>query len=343
MNRTRWRLMAACLAVLGAAIAVAGGSAGNRNGEGTLVAVPGPPAVTYGENIAYKATFTNLDTNNATFTQTKFVMPPPVAPDGAKATPELESCANGSFDPNTKVLTCEFGQLRPGQMVSLTVVWKAPPGLLKPGCENCFDADGTWLIKEGKQTNLNESFPVEELAALIGVNEEVPAVNGNHRAGGYELKGCATATETNLETNPSINASKNPVVTKFCLPASFLADGAAGGVATTITEPSGGPNFAKQSVVCIADVGQNCPEGTSKDFGPDKITFTFLVAGDALPSGYKITQVFHNSTTTPLPMCGTAAGDANEDGCVVSITPPKGNLKIWTIVTKSKTNGPWNW
>ena len=30
MNRTRWRLLVACLAVIGAAIAVAGGSAGNR-------------------------------------------------------------------------------------------------------------------------------------------------------------------------------------------------------------------------------------------------------------------------------------------------------------------------
>ena len=343
MNRTRWRLLVACLAVIGAAIAVAGGSAGNRDREGTLVAVPGPGAVTYGENIAYKATFTNKATNSAVFTQTRFVMPPPVTLDGATATPEKESCANGGFDPVTNVLTCEFGQLQPGKSVELTVVWKAPPGESNAGCTNCLIADGTWFIKEGKDTNGNETLPVQAKAALIGVNELNPDVNSNHRAGGYELLGCATTAETNLQTNPSINASTNPVVTKFCLPASFAASGAADGVATTITEPSGGPNFAKQSVVCIADVGQNCPEGTSKDFGPDKITFTFLVAGDALPSGYKITQVFHNSTTTPLPMCGTLAGDANEDGCVVSITPPKGNPKIWTIVTTSETNGPWSW
>ena len=51
--------MVACLAVIAAAIAVAGGSAGNRDGTGTLVPQPGPGAVTYGENFAYKATFTN--------------------------------------------------------------------------------------------------------------------------------------------------------------------------------------------------------------------------------------------------------------------------------------------
>ena len=67
MNRTRGRLVVACVAVIGAAIAVAGGSAGNRNGIGTLEAVPGPGAVTYGENIAYKATFKN--DSGSVFTQ----------------------------------------------------------------------------------------------------------------------------------------------------------------------------------------------------------------------------------------------------------------------------------
>ena len=345
MNRTRWRLLVACLAVIGAAIAVAGGSAGNRDREGTLVAVPGPGAVTYGENIAYKATFTNKATNSAVFTQTRFVMPPPVTLDGAKATPEKESCADGGFDPITNVLTCEFGQLQPGKSVELTVVWKAPPGESNAGCTNCLIADGTWFIKEGKDTNGNETLLVQAKAALIGVNELNPDVNSNHRAGGYELKGCATAEETNLQTNPSIDAKKNPVVTKFCLPASFVASGAAEGVSSTITEPASGPNFARQSVVCIANVGQNCPEGTSKDFGPhDFVTFEFRVAADALPNGYKITQVFHNSPTA-LPQCdpdpNVAPGD---NGCVVSINLVNDQgKKTWVIIARSETNGPWTW
>ena len=341
MNRTRWRLVMACLAVVVAAVAVAGGSAGNRNGEGTLVAVPGPGAVNFGENIAYEATFTNKNQNSgAVFTQTKFVMQPPVGPGNTKAAPARESCANGGFDA-AGVLTCEFGQLRPGESVSLKVVWTAPAGV--NGCTNCLDADGTWLIKEGKPTNLNESFPVKELADLIGVNELEPVVNGNIHAGGYELAGCTAASTTNLSTNTSISASKNPVATSFCLPASFVASGAADGVAATITEPAGGTNFARQSEVCIAEVGQNCPDGAAKNFGPDMITFTFSVADAALPNGYKITQVFHNSLLQPLPKCGTFEAATSENGCVVSITPPKGNPKIWTIVTQAKTNGPWSW
>ena len=42
MKRARGRLLVACLAVAAAAIAVAGGSAGNRVGTPTLEAVPGP-------------------------------------------------------------------------------------------------------------------------------------------------------------------------------------------------------------------------------------------------------------------------------------------------------------
>lgn len=340
MGKTRLRLALACVAIVAAAIGAAGGSAGNRNGEGTLVAVPGPGAVTYGENIAYQATFTNLNTSGSVFTQTKFVMAPPVGPGGAEATPERASC--GSFDANN-VLTCEFGQLQPGDTLTLTVVWKAPAGASQPGCSECLIADGTWLIKEGKQTNANESFPVQEKAALLGVNDIDPTLSSLFRAGGYELEGCDTDNPTSLTTATAIDAATNPVVSSFCLPASFQPTTAGGGVASTITEPSGGPNFARQSEVCIAAPGQNCPGGTPATFGGEFITFTFKVAADALPSGYKITQVFHNTLAQPLPMCGTPEAATSENGCVVSITPPKGPPKIWTIVAKAKTNGPWNW
>jgi hypothetical protein len=342
MKRTRWRLMVACLAVIGAAVAVAGGSAGNRSGHGTLVPQPGPGFVTYGENIAYRATFTN--DSGSVFTQTKYVMPPPVAPAGEKATPVAASC--GTFDGNG-VLSCDFGQLRPLETVALTVVWKTPSGASKPGCTNCLTADGTWLIKEGKTTNGNETFPVSALASLIGVSSNDP-VNAKQTAGGFELQGCNSTNPTSLSTDQALEATTNPVTTSYCLPASFTAS-AADGVASTITEPgSNSPNFAHQSEVCIAKPQTNCGDSTyvPADFGPDVVTFTFRVADDALQAPgqpkYTITQVFHNSPTA-LPMCDTLGGLSNPDGCVVSITPPKGNPKTWTIVTKAKRNGPWSW
>ena len=343
MNRARWRLTVTCLAVIGAAIAVAGGSAGNRNGTGTLVPVPGPGSVTYGENIAYKATFSNDNTSSgAVFTQTKYVMPPPVAPGGVPVTPVASSC--GAFDANN-VLTCEFGQLRPGQSVELTVVWNVRADPSKPGCSvstvtSCLNADGTWLIKEGKPTNLNESFPVNAKASLIGTSVTDP-VNANQRAGGYELTGCGAQNPTSLTTNQALDATTNPIATSFCLPASFLPTGAAGGVATTITEPSSSAaNYARHSEVCIAQPGANCPDGAAATFGGEFIVFTFRVADGALPKGFKITQVFHNSLAQALPDC--AVDSTKPDGCVVSIVLDQ-KTKIWTIVAKAKTNGPWDW
>lgn len=348
MHRTHWRLLVACLAVIGAAIAVSGGSAStptnNRDGVGTLVPQPGPGAVTYGENIAYHATFTNQ--SGSVFTQTKFVMAPPVGPAGEQATPVAASC--GTFD-SKGVLTCEFGQVRPLAVVELTVVWKSPSGgTSKQGCTDCLVADGTWLIKEGKDTNGNETFPVNALASLIGATNDPlkEIVNANQHAGGFELQGCSKSNPTSLSTNQQLDATTNPVATSFCLPASFTA-GAASGVASTITEPaSGASNFAQESDVCIAKPQTNCGDSTYQPaVFTDFVTFTFRIAADALPKPakgtYTITQVFHNGNL--LPKCTDENALSNPDGCVVSITPPKGNPKIWTIVVQAKTNGPFTW
>jgi hypothetical protein len=344
MKRTRLRLGVACLAVVAAAFAVSGGSAGNRDGQPTLEVVPGPAAVTYGENIAYTATFYN--NTNSMFTQVRFVMAPPTGLGTDVATPVTSSCGADAFDPVTNVLTCNVGQLAPGvaNKLTVTVVWKAPEGATKSGCFECLSATGTWLIKEGKDTNGNETFALTRKASLLGVNDADPTLSNLNRAGGYELGACATGG-TNLSTNTALDATKNPVVSSFCLPASFQPANAAGGVASTITEPSGGANFARQSLICIAKPGENCPDGTPATFDDQFIVFTFKVADAALPNGFKITQVFHNSTTTALPKCKPLDADNTDpNGCVVSIDPPKGpGIKTWTIVAKAKTNGPWNW
>src|SRR5262245_19774800 len=98
MNRTRWRLMVACLAVIGAAIAVAGGSAGNREGVVTFVALPGPGSVTYAEKLAYRSTFDN--TAGSMFTQIRFVQTRPTATLGGTtytAVLAKTSCASGAW------------------------------------------------------------------------------------------------------------------------------------------------------------------------------------------------------------------------------------------------------
>jgi len=353
MNRTRGRLVVACLALIGAVIAVAGGSAGNRNGVGSLEALPGPGTVTYGENISYEAKFTNNNlTSGSVFTQTKFVMSPPVGPDGTPATPVATSC--GAFD-DQDVLTCSFGKLVPGATVTLTVTWKAPGTASQPGCLvdvvagiHCLKADGTFLIKEGKQTNFNESFPVSEDASLIGVSDN-DAVNRNKRAGGFETTGfttpdCETGS-SNLATHQDLS-SANKVSTSFCLP-TFSTDKIDQGLAAWIVEEARtgglGHPYLGQSTICVAEFGANCgPPGSyvEHDFGTTTpITVTIRVLDSALLPGDSITQMFHNGV--PLLSCLTNATD--ENGCVVSIKRSNGPIKIWTLIGKSKKNGPWTY
>lgn len=349
MNRTRGRLVVACLAVMAGAIAVAGGSAGNRDGEVTFQAEPGPGAVTYGENIAYRSTFDN--TSGSVFTQVRFVQTRPSATLGGKTyTGNLAktSCAAGAWSIDTKNDTdatndefvCDFTQqLRPeDEAAQVIVVWTIPVDITSSqGCESCLETQGKWLIKERKATNGNETFPS---SGPIQVSAQLLAAQGSAeklKAGGYELGACGGNSKS-LSTNQSVDLS-NPVATSFCLPA-FATSGVNVGIATTITEQA---DNARTSEVCVAELGATCPAGPAKDFGPSVITFEFRVADAALPNGYKITQVFHNSTTQALPMCGTPEAATSENGCVVSITPPKGNPKIWTIVAQSETNGPWNW
>lgn len=339
MIRTRRRLLVACLAVLGAAIAVAGGSAGNREGTAQLHAVPGPGAVSYGQAIAYTSSFSN--DSGAVFTQVKFQMPAPSGTVGSvHVSTSFERASCGSVAGGT--LTCDFGQLRPGEAANLTVVWRvqADTAGTLPGCAGCLVANGTWLIKEGKTTNSNETFPVSEPADLIGASDnDLTAPSARQRAGGYQLAGCTSPGAASLSTDQAINAVTNPVTTSFCVPASFVAAGAADGLASTILEPgSTSADYAHRSDVCVAQPGTTCAQNLPQNFAPNSLTLTFRVAADALPKNYDIGAVSHNGGDP------VAEGECDADNfCVVSIDLSNGKTKIWTIVVTSETNGFYNW
>jgi hypothetical protein len=340
--------MVACLAVLAAAIAVAGGSAGNRDGFVTFQAEPGPGAVTYGENIAYSSTFDNT-TGNSTFTQIRYVQTRPKATLGGityTAVLAKTSCAAGAWsipndaDPTDDEFVCNVqGQLSPADPPAKVVtVWTIPATITSAeGCGSCLTSAAKWLIKERKSTNGTETFPNPGPAVVTAQLLAGQGSNETLRAGGYELGAC-TGSAKSLSTNQDVNED-NPVATSFCLPP-FATSGVNIGIATTITETLDDPHTSN---VCIAELGTTC-DGTviPKDFGPDFVTFEFHVAADALPSGYKITQVFHNSTTA-LPTCDPDVAPGN-DGCVVSINLVNDQgTKTWVIIARSETNGPWNW
>ena len=95
--------------------------------------------------------------------------------------------------------------------------------------------------------------------------------------------------------------------------------------------------------MCIAALGFSCDDNSAPDanFGDADVVHIFHVAAAGLPKSYEIGTITHNGE--PLELCSAPGAEADPDGCVVEIIPPKGNPKIWIIVAKSPTNGLWGW
>ena len=355
------RVALACVLVVAATVAVAGGSAANRDGDPHFDAIPGPGRVTYGENIAYRATFENL--GGSTFTQVKFRMRVPYAEYGSQ--PYQVASNPRSTCPTTPVTIttssgydewiCSFPNLPAGsQPLVVTVVWTVPTLAKVDDCDGCLKTNGRWTIKEGINdvADPNDAYPVGgfDLASTLLPAESSTLDSKNAaEAGGYELKqSCTDALGAgSLRTKPTLDLATNPVSTTVCLPDYTIPSSAKDdlGLATTILEvsgddgnPDGHPSLGR-SDVCIADFGLNCPGGAAHPFGTPA-TFVFRILDDAiLPKGDKITHVYHDGFE--LPTCGSDPNFVH--GCVDSITPGKGKIKIWTVVAKAKTNGSWTW
>ena len=339
-----------------AAVAVGGGSAGNRVAEHSFEVVPGPGRVTYDENVSYRAAFTNV--GSSTFTHVIFRMRVPKAVIGATT---LTASFAGSSCPTTPVTvqtpsgpdwTCDFGKLTPGtegvEQLVLSIVWKIPPSTLAT-CPDCLVTNGRWTIKEGVNDTAdpNDAFPPGGkvvTATLLDTSGATAQVE----AGGYELPSpCTDALGPgSLRTTQTVT-KVNKVSSTVCLPA-FSPSGSYLGLATTILEtdlddgnPAGHPTLGR-SAICVAALGENCgAEGSYTPFlFATPIKFVFRISGEALASLPKkdreITQVFHNGAA--LPKCPST----DPNGCYTSIAFDK-QKNVWTVQAQARSNGLWGW
>ena len=343
MNRTRWRLMVACLAVIGAAIAIAGGSAGNRTATTPFEFLPGD-SFTYGETFATEATITNSGSSMFTQLEVHHAIPAVVGsvPDPGTL---LDSSCGAVIEGNEAV--CRFAQLSSKSTLTVTFVWRAPTS------GAAVTTNGYWTIKEGKETNLNERFDFEGgpfTASLLGNDPTTE----RKRAGGYETPGVVTCTagSGNLHTNPALTKD-DPVSSTLCLPAGFtIPSGSfARGYSSMITEVSETPSNGShkelgQSKICVAALGEACgPTHTPANWGTtNEAQQIFRILESALKGQKTITKVFHNGAELP-PCTGPNASPNFPQGCVVQIIPPPdgSDPKIWTVIANAPTNGPWNW
>ena len=341
----------ACAVLVVGLVAVGVGSAGPRTPisiPATFQAFPGPAAVSYGENIAYRATLSNG--SGSTLTHVIFRQTFPV---GASASgPVDSSCPAGASrtilnaDGSPKWWACDFGQVSAGVDPVVVVVWKVPSSSATANCTTgCFSTTGFWSVKEGLNdtTDPNDQFGLNTVTAtLLSTGDNA---SETLKAGGYETgsASCDDPAAGSLRTKQKLSL-QNPVSTTVCLPAFALpAESKDLGYVTTITETQ---DNAQHSQVCVAKLGTTCPDAADPSAdaifftpaNPLKITHVFRVLQAALPKNYDITQVSHNGTTMDATTCSTK-GD-----CVISIdlVNVKGT-KIWVIVVTTGSNGYFDW
>lgn len=322
-------------------------------GEATFQALPGPARVTYGEAVAYRATFTN--TGKSTFTHVIFRMGVPTVP-ASVSQPATAATLVASTCPSAPVVvsrasgpewTCDFGKLKPGKpgtpQLVLTIVWKAPSLGLPNGCDDCLQSNGRWKIKEGVNDTAdpNDTFP------FGGSNAPATLLSSSSpsEAGSYEtdFDPCTDALGAgSLGTSQALSKSSNPNSTTICLPSPIPTNSVDLGLASTILEGPSQPGdqghaaFGR-STVCIAALGEVCADGyTPANFAPRVTTTVLRGSADALPRYTTITAVYHDNHL--LPWCPST----DPNGCVVSITYDKWK-RTWTAVIQSATNGFYNW
>jgi hypothetical protein len=338
--KSAWvRLALVCVAAVVAAIAVAGGTAGNgqRNGQPKFDAVPGPGRVTYGENIAYRAAFTN--TGSSTFQKVTFRMRYPYIEKGTEpyqqaAAPIDDTCPTApttvTLSNGYKEWACTFGSLTPGtpgaEQLVVSVVWTVPtppdpsvncPTGLPANQPGCLVSNGRWTVNEGvnDQSDPNDAFPPggkDVRAVMLAAGAQSQELQ---EAGGYELpNNCTDPLDQGSLRTKQVVSLANPVSTTVCLP-NFETDKTPNdgkpavdlGLATTIVEENlddpnpAGHGLLGRSRICIADLGVNCTADelyTPFAFTLEKpVKLVFRISSDAIAALYKNNQTISKDIT----------------------------------------------
>ena len=317
--------------------------AGNRDSSTfDFKADPGPSAITFGKNVAYKGQFSNTGKSNWVHVVFSQSAPYALLSDGSKLYAKLvySSCEATPGSPpvvtGTTYSCPEIASLPAGSGTQkLTLVWQSA---LLPSGATCastcqLTTTATLAIKEGN-TGLNDTFskgPI--LTSLFGV------VPDKENAGGYPIAKCTDiSSNPTLTTNLAVGAD-NPMATKVCEPTLPANNKLNPGLATTITEraalPSETNGTTQVSQICIADVGLTCP-GTPFNFATNGGTLaTFVFIFDKGTYG-KITEMYDLGLP---PNNQLVSSDPSHDpNCQITFDGPN---QISIATCHSSTNGPW--
>lgn len=333
MGRRRVRLALAGLMAVAATVFVATGSAGPRAVTVTFDAFPGPAQVSYGQQLAYRAT---LENTGGAIAKVVFRQSFPAA-NGVEATPGANTCPSTPVivaTPHGREWVCSFGRLaRHAGPLTLTVVWQAPTLASTSNCANCLVTNGRWQVADGHH-GLATVPPggIDVAATLLASN------SGETLKASAYVTGPASCSNPSgpgsLQTNPALSLA-NPVSTTVCFPVFTVPSGSPNlGFQTVLSETAGS---ARTSDVCIAALGTSCGPGyVDANFAPQVVTHVFRISNAALADPHGITQVRHDGVLVTPATCAASGL------CVLSISLDHAS-GVWTIVATSPTNGSWDW
>ena len=355
------RLMVLAGVLVGAVVIgvlAANAPANNRDPIPTLAVLPGLEQMSYGENVAYRATLENVQ--NSMYTKVVFQQKVPTTTLGGdvlEAELLYASCAADPWSPGAPdaagYFRCpELSQLPARQTATVVLVWRTPglalqgdfvgcdgPGAGTPTNDCKLTTSGYWTMKEGTGnpgSSGPDTFPplegqVPYQTDLFGAAPDLS------KARGYAVETCldSSSLRTSASSGTKPVGPGNPLFTDVCAPTlpNELLDP---GLLIQIDESQIGPDnkgLTNTISICIPSPGAECDgdgdTGQPWPFQP-RATFFFVIDNTTMPPGKKVTKVFHDGVLT--------TSDPNVD-CTITII---NNKKITEVTCSSKFNGRWD-
>jgi len=356
-------LAVGALAVL--AFAGGAGASGPAFDIATLTSNPSGVAVPYSDPngvntfVQFVSSFTRTSTDTSALTHATISQPvtkvgtinPTVGnadfPGPIVSLSSSPSCTPTYRDSN-KAVSCDFGTLRAGATITLTVVVQMPP---KPASGDVppFDALAALTVKEGgndsqPQSNYTDTFFTNSLSTTLT----------SDTASAFNTFTDPRTTDTQTYSTNKTLGNGNPQWTQASIPS---PNGNALGVLVHLAEstlsscPVAGTCFGQLSTI---DIGQSAPKGgrfacVATNLGDTNcLQFTVMVAGSSLTFSVNASKVtiFHSyvdplqgPVTVSVPRCSTNTTDGSGD-CIVSVTQnPK--TKDITWIARGPGNGGW--
>jgi uncharacterized repeat protein (TIGR01451 family) len=323
------------ITVLLIALAIAGAAASSGRAAApamTITKTSTPISVTGGYNVLYTITVTNGSTtaNHVTISDPAVGESLPAGTKFVKVTTDTGTCP--AVTATTTSVTCDAGQLNPGQVVKVKVVLTIPASLAGSSFVNTASAK----LNEGPNDQNPQASHADTF--VTSVNTGVLAFTNVNEASGYFETGCNANVPNDpsrIFTNLNVGAG-NLQATEACVP-EF-----GGGTTVFLAESpraTGDPGSSEKSTICVPVPGGTCAAPLTFS---TPATFTFRLSLLQFLSNWNYKQIIVYDDGVQVTTNCSSDGSL-PSGATSCKFPPTLNKDtgVVTQVVKSLSNGTW--